>query len=99
MGERVLKSVGNDLQNSKKTLEEKEKLCKSLQKEDNAKTLSDRISVLEKQKAELDKKSFDLENEKSTLGERVVSRPVDRGHLFSPGRIIERVVCVWRLDC
>ena len=52
-----------------------------MQKEDNAKSLSDRISLLEKQKSELDKKSFDLENEKSTLSEKVAALEADKKSL------------------
>merc|ERR1712227_740414 len=79
--EREIKSLGNDLKNSKKTLEEKERLCSSLQKEDNTKTLHDRITALEKQKSELDKKSFDLETEKSSLCEKVTNLEKEKKNL------------------
>merc|ERR1711994_1203274 len=70
--ERELGIVNADLKTTKANLEDKEKQCKNMGKEDNkTKALSDRITVLEKQKYELDKKSADLETEKSSLNFKV----------------------------
>merc|ERR1712083_103490 len=58
--ERELGIMNTDLKTTKSNLEEKEKQCKNMNKDDNKnKALSDRITVLEKQKYELDKKSTD----------------------------------------
>merc|ERR1711936_360008 len=57
---------------AKNDLLEKDKQCKSMQKDDNkSKALTDRISLLEKQKYELDTKSRNLETEKSSLAHKV----------------------------
>merc|ERR1711892_1235533 len=70
--ERELNITKGDLKTTKNNLEEKEKLCKNMQKDDNkTKVLSDRITVLEIQKYELEKKSTDLETDKSSLSYKV----------------------------
>merc|ERR1712233_298266 len=70
--ERDIAKMKAELGTAKNDLLEKDKQCKSMQKDDNkSKALTDRISLLEKQKYELDTKTRTLETEKSSLAHKV----------------------------
>merc|ERR1719410_851499 len=70
--EREITKMKAELGTAKNDLLEKDKQCKSMQKDDNkSKALTDRISLLEKQKYELDTKSRNSETEKSSLAHKV----------------------------
>merc|ERR1711974_174540 len=70
--ERDIAKMRAELGTAKNDLLEKDKQCKSMQKDDNkSKALTDRISLLEKQKYELDTKTRTLETEKSSLAHKV----------------------------
>jgi len=90
--ERELGIMNTDLKTTKSNLEEKEKQCKNMTKDDNKnKALSDRITVLEKQKYELDKKSTDLETEKSSLTYKVNQMEKEKETFNSKIKILESV--------
>jgi len=90
--DRELNIVKGDLKTTKSNLEEKDKQCKNMQKDDNkTKALSDRITILEKQKYELDKKSAELETDKSSLSYKVNQMEKEKETTNSKIKILESV--------
>jgi len=90
--EREIGIINAELKSTKANLEDKEKQCKNMGKDDNkTKALSDRITVLEKQKYELDKKSADLETEKSSLNFKVNQMEKEKETFISKIKILESV--------
>merc|ERR1711915_217763 len=90
--ERELNQLKGELKISKNNLEEKEKQCKNLTKEDTkSMALADRITVLEKQKYELDQKTSDLETEKSSLNFKVNQMEKEKETFNSKIKILESV--------
>merc|ERR1712215_615885 len=88
--ERELHGVKGDLKIAKNNLEEKDKQCKDMQKDDNkTKVLSDRITVLEKQKHDYEKQSSDLETEKSSLSFKVNQMEKEKDTLNTKIKVLE----------
>merc|ERR1711962_1740552 len=80
--ERSVAKLQAELNSTKSDLSDKDKQCKSMQKDDSkSKALSDRISVLEKQKYEIDTKTRELETEKSSLTFKVSQLEKDKDSL------------------
>merc|ERR1711962_1894252 len=80
--ERSVAKLQAELNSTKSDLSDKDKQCKSMQKDDSkSKALSDRISVLEKQKYDIDTKTRELETEKSSLTFKVSQLEKDKDSL------------------
>jgi len=74
-----INKIKKDLTTAQNNLVEKEKECNGLKKDgNNGKAMSDRISVLEKQKYELDKNVSELETEKNSLTFKVDALEKDK---------------------
>ena len=76
--DRNITKLGSEVKEAKKDLIEKEKQCNSMQKDGKSKALTDRISLLEKQKHELETKTRSLESDKSSLSSKVSQLEKDK---------------------
>lgn len=80
--EKSITKLQSELGTAKNDLLDKDKQCTALQKDDNnTKAFTDRISLLEKQKYEIDTKTRELDTEKNALTFKVTQLQKDKDNL------------------